>query len=57
MDGYRYHRGRRAFRDDRDRDIELGLIGFTVRRIADSRVDEDPEGMCDAIASSLRPSS
>jgi len=45
VDGYLYHRGRQAFRDDRDRDVELGLAGFTVVRFDDSRIAEDPGGI------------
>lgn len=45
VDGYAYHRGRQAFRDDRDRDLELGGLGLTVHRIADSRIGEDPAGV------------
>jgi hypothetical protein len=44
-DGYLYHRGRQAFRDDHDRDVELELLGFTVVRFDDSRIDEDPAGI------------
>ena len=45
VDSYRYHSGRQAFRDDRDRDIEIGDRGFQVRRLADSRIDDDPGGI------------
>jgi hypothetical protein len=44
-DGYIYHRGRQAFRDDRDRDVELELLGFTVVRFDDTRIGDDPEGI------------
>jgi hypothetical protein len=44
-DGYLYHRGRRAMRDDNDRDIELELLGLRVVRVDDSRIDEDPAGL------------
>ena len=49
VDGYRYHRGRQAFRDDRERDVELGLRGFTVRRFADTTIAEDPAGVAGAV--------
>jgi very-short-patch-repair endonuclease len=57
-DGYLYHRGRQAFRDDRDRDVELELLGFTVVRFDDSRIDEDPAGIARdvlALLASLAP--
>ncbi len=31
-DGYRFHRGRQAFEDDRVRDTELRLTGYEVIR-------------------------
>jgi hypothetical protein len=57
-DGYLYHRGRRAMRDDNDRDIELELSGLRVTRIDDSRIDEDPAGVAVAVLGllGLRPS-
>jgi hypothetical protein len=48
-DGYIYHRGRQAMRDDNDRDIELKLLGFRVVRIDDSRIADDPSGVAGAI--------
>ena len=47
VDGYIYHRGRQAFRDDRDRDVWLELRGFTVVRFDDTRIDDDPRGIAD----------
>jgi very-short-patch-repair endonuclease len=44
-DGYIYHRGRQAMRDDNDRDIELELRGIRVVRIEDSRIADDPAGI------------
>jgi very-short-patch-repair endonuclease len=32
-DGYRYHRGRQAFEDDRARDMQLRLLGYEVLRV------------------------
>ena len=43
-DGYIYHRGRQAMRDDNERDIELELRGLRVTRIDDGLIDEDPVG-------------
>ena len=48
-DGYIYHRGRQAMRDDNDRDIELELLGFRVVRIDDSRIADDPGGVASAV--------
>jgi very-short-patch-repair endonuclease len=45
VDGYIYHRGRQAFRDDRDRDVWLELRGFTVVRFDDTRIADDPRGI------------
>jgi very-short-patch-repair endonuclease len=49
VDGYSAHRGRQAFRDDRDRDLELASWGLTLGRVADSRIDEDPTGVAEAV--------
>jgi very-short-patch-repair endonuclease len=53
-DGYIYHRGRQAMRDDNDRDLELELLGFRVVRIDDSRIADDPAGVAAAILGLLR---
>jgi very-short-patch-repair endonuclease len=49
VDGYSYHRGRQAMRDDNDRDLELELLGFRVIRIDDSRITDDPAGVAAAV--------
>ena len=41
-DGYRYHRGRQAFEDDRARDIDLRLLGYEVIRFTYRQVVDDP---------------
>jgi very-short-patch-repair endonuclease len=41
-DGYRYHRGRQAYREDRRRDLELRSLGFEVQRLSDEQIDEEP---------------
>lgn len=48
-DGYRYHRGRVAFEEDRARDLELRLKGYTVVRFTDRQLQEDR-----AVAEALR---
>ncbi len=42
-DGYRYHRGKQAFLDDRRRDLELRSLGFEVQRLSEDQIDEEPE--------------
>ncbi len=37
-DGYRFHRGREAFEDDRARDLELRALGFEVIRLSHRQV-------------------
>ncbi len=54
VDGYIYHRGRQAMRDDNDRDLELELLGFRVVRIEDSRIASDPSGVATAVLGLLR---
>jgi very-short-patch-repair endonuclease len=39
-DGYRFHRGRSAFEDDRARDVELKLQGYEVLRFTHRQVVE-----------------
>lgn len=41
-DGYVAHRGRIAFRDDRGRDLRLRGLGYTVIRLAEQQIDEEP---------------
>lgn len=42
-DGYRYHRGRAAFEDDRARDLQLRALGFDVIRLSARQVAEEPK--------------
>jgi very-short-patch-repair endonuclease len=42
-DGYGYHRGRQAFRDDRRRDLDLRGRGFEVIRLSEEQVSDEPE--------------
>ncbi len=48
-DGYGYHRGRRAFRDDRARDLELRSLGFEVIRLSEEQVDKEPERVAEVL--------
>jgi very-short-patch-repair endonuclease len=52
-DGYRYHRGRAAFEDDRARDLDLRGRGFQVIRLSEKQVDEDPRGVAEVLAPAL----
>jgi very-short-patch-repair endonuclease len=42
-DGYRYHRGRVAFEDDRARDLKLRALGYDVIRLTHRQVMTNPE--------------
>lgn len=42
-DGYRYHRGRVAFEDDRARDLKLRALGYDVIRLTHRQVMSSPE--------------
>lgn len=53
-DGYRYHRGRIAFEDDRERDLRLRAAGYDVMRISEKQVDEEPEQIAEVLTAALR---
>jgi very-short-patch-repair endonuclease len=53
-DGYRYHRGRAAFEDDRARDLELRALGFEVLRLSYRQVTEEPERVAAVLRKALR---
>jgi very-short-patch-repair endonuclease len=53
-DGYRYHRGRTAFEDDRARDLELPARGFEVLRIGERQLDDEPKRVAEVLAAALR---
>lgn len=42
-DGYKYHRGQQAFREDRRRDLELRSLGFEVQRLSDEQIEQEPQ--------------
>jgi very-short-patch-repair endonuclease len=52
-DGYRYHRGRAAFEEDRERDLELRSLGYDVLRFTHRQVTEDPGRVAGMLASAL----
>jgi len=53
VDSYRYHRGRQAFRDDRERDADLAIWGFRVVRFDDMRIDTDSAGVASDVLALL----
>jgi very-short-patch-repair endonuclease len=48
-DGYRYHRGRIAFEEDRARDLELRRFGYDVIRLSFRQVSDEPERVVTAL--------
>ena len=50
-DGYRAHRGRAAFEDDRERDLRLRALGFDVMHLSYDQVFRKP----DEVVAVLRP--
>lgn len=52
-DGYRYHRGRTAFEEDRARDLELRSLGFQVIRLSHRQVFEEPARVAAALRGAL----
>ena len=52
-DGYRYHRGRQAFEDDRARDVELRLLGYEVVRFTYRQVMDEPARVAAALRALL----
>ena len=53
-DGYRYHRGRVAFEEDRERDLRLRARGFDVMRVSEKQVNEDPGTVAEVVVAALR---
>jgi len=51
-DGYRYHRGRAAFEDDRERDLALRALGYEVIRLS-ARQLERPGPVAELLKSRL----
>jgi very-short-patch-repair endonuclease len=52
-DGYRYHRGGRAFEDDHERNLTLNALGYEVRRFTYSQVIERPRRVVAAVRAAL----
>jgi very-short-patch-repair endonuclease len=56
-DGYRAHRGRQAFEDDRERELALGLLGSRLRRFSDHQVNRRPADVAAAVRAALEDES
>lgn len=52
-DSYLYHRGRLAFQEDRDRDLELTRLGYEVVRVSERQVNEEPARVAEIVAAVL----
>jgi very-short-patch-repair endonuclease len=53
-DGYKYHRGRTAFEDDRARDLDLKARGFEVIRLAEKQIDHEAGRVAEILGAALR---
>lgn len=51
--GFKYHSGREAFEDDRDRDLRLKALGFEVVRLSYRQVVEEPTRVADLLKTLL----
>jgi very-short-patch-repair endonuclease len=54
VDGFKWHRGKRAFGNDRKRDRMLIRAGWIVVRFTDDQVDEDPAAVAAELSELLR---
>jgi very-short-patch-repair endonuclease len=52
-DGYRYHRGRIAFEEDRSRDLRLRTLGYSVIRLTYRQVVDRPEDVAAGLRGAL----
>jgi very-short-patch-repair endonuclease len=52
-DSWRYHKTRRAFEDDRARDIITARAGYRTLRFTDRQLERDPAAVVDAVAAIL----
>jgi very-short-patch-repair endonuclease len=53
-DGYRAHRGRQAFEDDRERELALGMLGIRLRRFSDHQVHAAQARVAAAVRAALQ---
>ena len=54
-DGYRYHRGRAGFEQDRARDLKLRGLGYDVLRLSYRQVTREPDEVIAVLRASLAP--
>lgn len=52
-DGFKYHSGRAAFEDDRDRDLSLRALGFEVVRLSYRQVVKEPTRIAELLTAIL----
>jgi uncharacterized protein DUF559/putative AbiEi antitoxin of type IV toxin-antitoxin system len=52
-DGFRHHGTRTAFESDRERDVRLHMLGYTVARFTYKQVTDDPDAVVVALAALL----
>ncbi len=52
-DSYLYHRGKVAFQDDRDRDLELRRLGYEMVRLSERQVNEKPDRVAGVLSARL----
>jgi very-short-patch-repair endonuclease len=52
-DGFRYHSGREAFEDDRERDLRLRALGYEVVRLSYRQVVDESPRVADLLAGIL----
>lgn len=55
-DGYKFHRGRAAFENDKARDLRLRERGFDVMHLSYRQVLEEPEQVANILRRELSPS-
>jgi very-short-patch-repair endonuclease len=53
-DSWRYHRGRVAFENDRDRALRLRGMGFEVIRLSETQVEQEPDIVVSVLTCLLR---
>jgi very-short-patch-repair endonuclease len=52
-DSYLYHRGSISFEDDHARDLDLRSAGYTVLRITDRQIENEPDRIAADVAAAL----
>lgn len=53
-DGYKYHRGRAAFEDDRERDLMLRALGYEVQRLSHRQVFHESTQVATVLHAALK---